>query len=130
MIKKVQKYMTAAVIGKTLILLVLGFGIFAFLGTAAIFWSIFFAFLFFRWDNRILGALAILALTTCPILLSLELNAYAEEMAAYAYYFLVMTVVLQIIEFKRESKTQPKLLPEGKKPAPVLDLRESDTQKS
>lgn len=71
---------------------------------AAFFWSLFFAFLFFNWDSRYVGALAILALTACPILLALELKADAEQMAVWAYYFLVMTVVLQIIEYKREGR--------------------------
>lgn len=91
-------------------------------GEAAVFWTLFFAFLVFRWDSRYIGGLAILALTACPVLLSLELEAEAEQMAVYAYYFLVMTVVLQIIEFKRH----PETFAEGEKDklaGPSLDLR-------
>ncbi len=116
---------------KSLIILTLGLGIFAFLGTAAIFWSVFLAFLFFRWDNRILGAVAILLLTSCPILLSIDQDAIAEEMAVYAYYFLVMTVALQIIELKRKPKHSNilKNVRKPEKPIPVLDLRNVTEEK-
>jgi hypothetical protein len=82
------------------------------------FWTLFSAFLLFEWDSRIVGSFAILALTACPILLSLEYQADAEQMAVYAYYFLVMTVVLQIIEFKRSSSSEQK--PAANR---IIDLR-------
>ncbi|OGM92930.1 hypothetical protein A2333_02020 [Candidatus Wolfebacteria bacterium RIFOXYB2_FULL_49_7] len=72
-----------------------------FYGTSAgVLWLLFLAFLFYEWDSRVIGTLAIISLATCPILLALKQDAYAEQMAVYAYFFLVMTVVLQIIEYK------------------------------
>ena len=68
---------------------------------AAILWFLFLAFLLYDWDNRVIGTFAILSLITCPVLLSFNQSALAETMAVYAYYFLVMTVVLQIVEFKQ-----------------------------
>lgn len=67
----------------------------------AMLWLLFLLFLVYEWENRIIGVLALLALAACPALLSLGQNARAETMAVYAYYFLVMTVALQIAEYKR-----------------------------
>ena len=90
------------VTGKTIILVDVCAVLFLLFGAeTSLFWSLFLTFLFFGWDNRVMGSFAILALTACPILLSLEQPALAEQMAVYAYYLLVITVVLQIIEFKR-----------------------------
>ena len=72
----------------------------------AFFWGLFIFFLLFGWDSRYVGALAILALTACPILLALDYKVDAELAAVWAYYFLVMTVILQIIEFKRNPEIQ------------------------
>ena len=68
---------------------------------SALLWAIFFSFLVYKWDSRILGAVAILLLVACPILLSLDQEPWAELIAVYAFFFLVMTVTLQIIELKR-----------------------------
>ena len=73
---------------------------------AGFFWTLFIGFLVYEWDNRYVGALAILALVACPILLALEFQEDAEIMAVYAYYLLVITVVLQIIEFKRHPDSE------------------------
>ena len=76
--------------------------IWIFLGlNAALLWLLFLAFAFYDWDNRVVGVLAVFTLMTCPILLQFKQDAYAETMAVYAYFFLVMTVALQIIEYKR-----------------------------
>ena len=44
---------------------------------------------------------AIVSLAACPVLLIAQQQSVAEQMAVYAYYFLVMTVALQIVEYKR-----------------------------
>jgi len=62
---------------------------------------LFLFFLFYSWDSRIIAVLALISLASCPILLSFKKDDWAEQMAVYAYFFLVMTVVLQIIEYKR-----------------------------
>src|SRR5437016_833192 len=69
---------------------------------AAALWCFFLAFLLFAWDTRIPGVLALLFLASCPVLLIFHLDTRAEQSAVYAYYFLVMTVVLQIVEYKRK----------------------------
>lgn len=69
--------------------------------SAGLLWLLFLLFLVYEWENRVIGVLALLALASCPFLLSFNQNALAEQMAVYAYFFLVMTVVLQIIEYKR-----------------------------
>jgi hypothetical protein len=66
-------------------------------------WMLFLMFLIYRWDNRILGATAILLLVTCPLLLSVGLEPWAELMAVYAFFFLVMTITLQLVDLKRSN---------------------------
>ena len=117
-----RRYLILKVSLKVIVLVDVGFFILTLFGSEAmVFWTVFLSFLLFGWDSRFAGALAILALTACPILLSLDFQADAEQVAVYAYYLLVMTVVLQIIEFKRH----PERFVEEKveKPKPVLDLR-------
>ncbi|MBU1201439.1 MAG: hypothetical protein KJ583_01310 [Nanoarchaeota archaeon] len=63
-----------------------------------------FLFYIYRIDSRYLILPAILLLWLCPFLLIYELQALAEGMAIYAYYFLVVGVILQIIEFKRKKE--------------------------
>jgi len=68
---------------------------------AIIFLTLFTAFALYGWDSRIIATGALISLASCPILLIAKQDVYAEQMAVYTYYFLVMTVVLQIIEYKR-----------------------------
>src|SRR3989344_4866777 len=110
------------VVVKIVVLVDVGFVALAYLGPESVFfWLLFLSFLFFGWDSRYVGALAILALTTCPVILSLDEEVLAEVMAVYAYYLLVMTVVLQIIEFKRHPESFAEV--EKDNPIPALDLR-------
>lgn len=69
---------------------------------------LFLAFVLYAWDSRIIATGALVSLASCPILLLAKQDARAEQMAVYAYYFLVMTVVLQITEFRREGKDEVK----------------------
>ncbi|MFZ2832204.1 MAG: hypothetical protein WAZ40_03565 [Minisyncoccia bacterium] len=69
---------------------------------AGLLWALFLSFALYQWENRIIGVLALATLVSCPFLLSFKQDALAEQMAVYAYYFLVMTVVLQIMELRRE----------------------------
>ena len=64
-------------------------------------WSVFLLFAFYDWENRIVGVFALLSLVSCPVLLQLKRDEQAEVMAVYAYFFLAMTVGLQLIEYKR-----------------------------
>ena len=74
---------------------------------AGILWFLFTLFLLYEWENRIFGVCALLCLAACPVLLTWKLDAQAEEVAVYAYFFLVMTVTLQLIEFKRHPERFP-----------------------
>ena len=65
------------------------------------FLTLFLAFALYGWDNRVIGGLALLSLASCPFLLLFKQADLAEIMAVYAYFFLVLTVVLQIIEYQR-----------------------------
>jgi hypothetical protein len=66
-----------------------------------ILWMIFFTFLLYKWDSRILVGVVLAFLASCPILLIFKKEDIAEQMAIYAYCFLAMTVVLQVVEFKK-----------------------------
>lgn len=92
------------------ILLLVAFGLifWRFGINAAWLWLLFLAFLFYGWENRIIAALALLCLLTCPFLLAAKKDDWAEAMAVYAYFFLVMTVVLQLVEYKREERAEKK----------------------
>lgn len=70
-------------------------------------WFLFVLFLLYEWENRIIGVLAIGSLITCPILLQFKHDDWAELMAVYAFFFLTMTVVLQIVEYKRHPERFP-----------------------
>jgi len=71
---------------------------------ASFFITLFFLFLLLELDYRILISFALLFLLSCPFYLIVENKFRAEQMAIYAYYFLVMTVVLQIKEYLEESR--------------------------
>jgi hypothetical protein len=71
---------------------------------SAFLWLIFLMFLVYRWESRILGAIAIILLVVCPILLSIGQEPWAELIAVYAFFFLVMTVTLQIVDLKRGAR--------------------------
>ncbi len=72
--------------------------------TTIFFIFVFLAFAVYRWDSRIIATGAILSLASCPVLLILSQESTAETMAVYAYYFLIMTVALQILEYKSTAR--------------------------
>ena len=92
----------------TLALVVIALVIGYFLGIrAGILWFLFLSFVAFEWDTRVTGLFALVCLVSCPILLAFNQSDAAETMAVYAYYFLVMTIVLQLIELKRHPERFP-----------------------
>ena len=50
-----------------------------------------------------MAGLALISLIFCPILLALDKETTAEQMAVYVYFFLVITVALQIAEEIKDS---------------------------
>jgi len=90
-----------------LIVLILSFGAFFLWDlSSALLWLLFLLFLIYGWENRIIAFLALISLASCPFLLSFKKDELAEKMAVYAYFFLVMTVVLQIVEYRRDLKNE------------------------
>jgi len=73
-----------------------------------IFIVLFIAFALYRWDSRLVAGGALISLISSLILLVAKQDALAEQMAVYAFYLLAMTVVLQIIEFKRHPEVSDK----------------------
>lgn len=88
--------------------LVVGIGMAVWLSPrAGALWFFFVLFLLYEWENRVFGVCALLCLAACPLLLAIKRDALAEVVAVYAYFFLVMTVALQLIEFKRHPERFP-----------------------
>ena len=69
--------------------------------SAGLLWFLFLAFALYDWDNRVIGVMALISLATCPFLLQFKQDVIAEQMAVYAFFFLTMVVVLQLIEYNR-----------------------------
>ncbi len=59
-----------------------------------------------QWDARGIAFWSLILLAICPFLLLYQQGDFVEQIAMYAYYFLMIMVVLQIIELWRESKEQ------------------------
>ena len=74
--------------------------------SSSLLWGLFLIFLFCAWDSRVIASLALVCLSACPVLLHLKMDKTAEEIAVYAYFFLVMTVVLQIFEYWRDERKE------------------------
>jgi hypothetical protein len=53
-------------------------------------------------DSRAAASIALLLLASCPMLLLMKKDLWAENTAVYAYYFLVITVLTQIRELRRD----------------------------
>lgn len=65
-------------------------------------------------SSRFLAQIALVFLVFVPLLLIIHRYDHAEQFAIFAYYFLVLTVIMAIIEFKKEQNPKPKLLRRGK----------------
>ncbi len=99
-----RDYLSAMLVAVTIILL----AIWSVSLESIFFIAVFLSFLLYAWDSRILAACALASLASCSFLLSFNQNALAEQMAVYAYFFLVMTVALQIVEYKRHQNEYAK----------------------
>jgi len=55
----------------------------------------------FVWNSRWAGGAALVLLASCPVLLILKKEVWAENVAVYAYYFLVIVVITQIREVRK-----------------------------
>lgn len=56
-------------------------------------------------SSQFLAKGALIFLSFVPLLLIMHREDRAEEFAILAYYFLVLTVIMAIVEFKREEKS-------------------------
>jgi len=101
-------------ISKTLVMLLILIILFLFFDSslAAILFASALAVLIFRWESRIFFGLALIFLIFCPVFLIADSESHAENMAIYAYYLLVVGVVVQIIEYIRE---QRQIIPEARR---------------
>jgi len=55
-------------------------------------------------ESRIAATVALLFLISCPVLLILKKAPFAEAMAVYAYYFLIIVVATQLREYCRKER--------------------------
>jgi len=63
----------------------------------------------FIFDSRYAAGAALVFLASCPFLLIFKKDAFAENAAIYAYYFLIITVLTQIRELKKEGNNRQKI---------------------
>ncbi len=73
---------------------------------AGFFVALFFCFWRYRWEPRVPGALAIVCLIACPLLLAASLTDAATMSAVFAWYFLVITVALQLVGVERSVQVE------------------------
>lgn len=99
----IGKYYVVAVQALLCILLFWKVGVFA-----AIFGMALLVFIINEWDSRIIAGCALLCLGACPFLLLFHQEALAESFAVYAYYVLVLTVILLVVEQVREQRLHEK----------------------
>ena len=69
--------------------------------TTAFFCIVFLAFLLFKLDPKYAGQAALVCLVCIPPLMALQKEAQAEQIAVYAFFLLVITVALQVVELQR-----------------------------
>jgi hypothetical protein len=69
--------------------------------STALLWTLFLSFAWFDWDNRIVGVMGLFCIALCPFFIQFKHDDWAEVSAVYAWFFLVITVGLQLIEYKR-----------------------------
>jgi len=69
---------------------------------AGFFVTLFFLFWLLKFNSRILIAGALMFLISCPLYLINNQTGRAEQMAIYAYYLLFISVILSLIELRRE----------------------------
>jgi len=55
------------------------------------------------WDSRVFIGFGLVFLIACPFLLAFEKKTTAEEMAVYAYYMLALGVIMQILQYFKDS---------------------------
>ena len=58
-------------------------------------------------SSRIMAFPALFFLVLTPFALILKQNVLAENLAIYAYYFLIMAVIMGIYEIRKEEKEKP-----------------------
>jgi len=105
MIKKelIKKYITQKKIDLAILLVAFLLGIYfdwTIVGT--IIFVIFIAIILKPIPGRILAIPALFCLSLTPVLLILEKEVRAEEFAIYAYYFLVMAVIMEVYAIRKE----------------------------
>ena len=61
-----------------------------------------------KYDGRIPVGLALILLVSAAFILALGNEFFANQLATYCYYFLVMGAILLFIDYLRESKEESK----------------------
>ena len=69
-------------------------------------YAIFLRLILVPFPSKYAGTPAFMLLVVTPILIMAGKKDWAEQTAVYAYYFMVMGVLLAIYEFRKEEKNQ------------------------
>lgn len=71
---------------------------------AAISVALLIVFLVFRWSSTYILFPALVSLLVCPFLEIVKADSLAEQMAIYAYFFLIVALVIRFVEFARDKE--------------------------
>ena len=105
---EIKKITQKKIINSIIILLALGMGIYFHWGLISILiFLIFIAVILRPVSSRILAFPALFFLILTPIALIFEKDDIAENLAIYAYYFLVMATIMAIYEIRKEDIKKP-----------------------
>ena len=96
--------------------------------SAGLLWFLFLIFLVYAWDSRVIGVLALLALAACPVLQILKKDDLKETAAVYAFFFLTMTVGLEIADLVRPTKEEKEEEAKVVEPVPEIDAKPAQSK--
>jgi|SRR3989344_5778686 len=101
---KILKFTISEIIKFSLTILLTSFFFWRFGAPAGGLWLIFWVFLFYRLDSRVVVILSLVLMASCPIMLGFKEKELAEIIAAYAYLLLVIAMSLQVVDYIRLPK--------------------------
>lgn len=102
----VARYLTKKNLDYAILILILVTGIYLKWEIEDILFAIFLVWHFLHpFTSQTLAKVALFFLSLTPIFLIIKRDASAEQFAVYAYYLLILTVIMAIVEKKKEARS-------------------------